>query len=203
MTNSRMMVLRRFIATDPSLATPGLSRINTRVALRLLAVAGGMFAFGYLLVPIYDVLCRATGLNGKTINRATVAESTRTVDLQRTVSVEMLGSVNAALPWEFRAAQPNILVHPGTVHTVEYIARNKLPVPVVGQAVPSVAPGSAAQYFKKIECFCFTPQRLEPFEERKLTVRFYLDATLPKSIGTVTLAYTLFQAPTVESADRI
>jgi cytochrome c oxidase assembly protein subunit 11 len=153
-----------------------------------------MFAFGYALVPLYNALCIVTGLNGKTATIATKLKDQPAVDLSRSVSVELVGTVNSRLPWDFAPVTPSLSVHPGAVQKVEFRARNNLPTPVVGRAVPSVAPGTAAKYFKKIECFCFDLQTLAGHEEKRMTVRFYIDPELPKSVTTVTLSYTFFDA---------
>ena len=130
---------------------------NRRTAVKLLAVPCLMFAFGYALVPLYSVFCEITGLNGKT-GRLSAAEAAQVqVDLNRSVTVEFVTSVNAGMPWEFRPPARKITVHPGVATTVEFEATNYAQFPVTGIAVPSVAPNEAARYFNKTECFCFHP----------------------------------------------
>ena len=161
-----------------------------RTVLKLTAVALGMFVFGYALVPLYDVICDATGLNGKTarIQAATNIKE----DQSRWVTVEFTGSTMRGLPWEFRPEQTSIKVHPGQIVTAWYEARNMADETITGQAVPSVAPNNAAAHFKKIECFCFTKQPLQAGEKKRLPVQFVVDPSLPAEVTTLTLAYAFF-----------
>lgn len=165
---------------------------NRRVSLKLAGVALGMFVFGYALVPLYDVICDVTGLNGKTGRaEATVRDK---VDRDRWVTVEFTGNSMSGLPWEFRSLQKSMRVHPGEVAIAYYEARNTAGEAITGQAVPSVAPNRAATHFKKIECFCFSQQLLKAGENRKMPVRFVVSTDLPKEVGTVTLSYAFFNA---------
>jgi cytochrome c oxidase assembly protein subunit 11 len=172
-------------------------RANTRTAIKLGAVAGAMFLFGYALVPLYDVLCEVTGLNGKTTGRVETASAG--VDRSRTVTVEFVGQAQTGLPWEFRPVVRSVNVHPGETRTVMYYARNRSDETITGQAVPSVAPGRAAMQFKKIECFCFTQQTLKPGEAREMAVQFVLDPQLAPEVQTVTLSYSFFNADKVSA----
>jgi cytochrome c oxidase assembly protein subunit 11 len=160
--------------------------------LKLAALAAAMFAFGFALVPLYDVFCTLTGFGGKTADRAAIV--TEAPDETRTVHVEFVASRASGAPWEFTPAVAHLDVHPGQVYQTTYRARNLTAAPVVGQAVPSVAPGAAAEHFKKLECFCFTEQAFEANEARDLKVVFVVDPALPAYTDTVTLSYTLFAA---------
>jgi cytochrome c oxidase assembly protein subunit 11 len=167
-------------------------RANRRVSLKLAGVALGMFVFGYALVPLYDVICEVTGLNGKTGRvEATVGNK---VDQERWVTVEFTGNSMSGLPWEFQALQKSVRVHPGEVAVAYYEVRNTAGEAITGQAVPSVAPNKAAMHFKKIECFCFSQQQLKAGEYKKMPVRFVVSADLPKDVSTVTLSYAFFNA---------
>lgn len=163
-----------------------------RTGVKLALVALGMFAFGYALVPLYDVICEVTGLNGKT-GRAE-ATVTTVPDTERWVTVEFTGSSQGGLPWEFRPQQSSMRVHPGAVAVAYYLARNSAGETITGQAVPSVAPNKAAVHFKKIECFCFTQQTLKADETRLMPVRFVVGTDLPKDVHTVTLSYAFFNS---------
>lgn len=165
---------------------------NRRTGLKLTAVALGMFVFGYALVPLYDVICEVTGLNGKT-GRAEAMVS-KQIDQDRWVTVEFTGNTMSGLPWEFRSLQKNLRVHPGEVAVAYYEVRNTAGETITGQAVPSVAPNKAASYFKKIECFCFTQQQLKAGEYKKMPVQFVVSQELPKEVSTVTLSYAFFNA---------
>lgn len=170
------------------------SHANRRVVTRLAVVVLGMFGFGFALVPLYDVFCEITGLNGKTGRIELEQALSGKVDEERMVTVEFLATVNSDLPWEFRPVVKKVRVHPGAVTEVKYTARNLTGDPVTGQAVPSLAPGLAARYFNKTECFCFTRQTLGPRETRDMPLRFVVDPELPADIRTVSLSYTFYQA---------
>lgn len=175
---------------------------NRRVVRRLLIAAVAMFGFGFALVPLYDVFCDITGINGKTGRIEQEAALSRNVDQERTVTVEFLSSVHGDLAWDFKPVVRRVKVHPGEVKEVHYLARNRTPETVAGQAVPSLAPGIAAKYFNKTECFCFTRQTLGPNEEKLMPLRFVVDPELPAEIGTVSLSYTFFHAETGEPAGK-
>ena len=163
-----------------------------RTGFKLAAVALGMFAFGYALVPLYNVICDVTGLNGKT-GRVEV-ERGANVDTSRWVTVEFTGNSMGGLPWEFRPQQKTLRVHPGQTAVAYYEARNTADEAITGQAVPSVAPNKAATHFKKIECFCFSQQQLKAGEHKIMPVQFVVSPDLPKEVGTVTLSYAFFNA---------
>jgi cytochrome c oxidase assembly protein subunit 11 len=167
---------------------------NQRVVKRLGIAAVLMFGFGFALVPLYDVFCDITGINGKT-GRIEMEEAlSQQVDEDRLVTVEFLATVHSDLPWEFRPLVKRIKVHPGEVTEVNYFASNKTENLVAGQAVPSLAPGLAAKYFNKTECFCFTRQTLGPGESKEMPLRFVVDPGLPENVRTVSLSYTFYQA---------
>lgn len=172
-----------------------VQRANRRLLRNLLLVAVGMFGFGFALVPLYDVFCAVTGLNGKTTGRISIAQAQQgEVDKERTVTVEFVATTNEGLRWEFAPRVAKLKVHPGEVNQVSYYVRNLTGNTVVGQAIPSVAPGIAARYMNKTECFCFTQQTLAPYETREMPVRFVVDRDLPREIETLTLSYTFFDA---------
>jgi cytochrome c oxidase assembly protein subunit 11 len=123
------------------------STSNGKLVKRLLFVVTGMFAFGFAMVPLYDVFCDITGLNGKTGGRVAVAAVEP--DMDRTVMVEFVASVNQSMPWDFKPQVSRMEVHPGKMYRTSYYARNRTDSDMVGQAIPSVTPGVAAQHFKK------------------------------------------------------
>lgn len=170
-----------------------------KTVLRMLGVVVGMSAFGFALVPLYDVFCDVTGLNGKTGGR--VAEAEVQVDEARTVKVQFLASLNAEMPWEFAPVEHEVSVHPGQTMNVAYLARNVSGSNMIAQAVPSVSPGQAARYLHKVECFCFQSQPLAAGEEKHMPIRFYIDPELPADVSVVTLSYTLFNVSESAQAD--
>lgn len=150
-----------------------------------------MFGFGFALVPLYDVFCELTGLNGK-IKAEAVAETGFKPDLTRTVSVEFLTTVNGAMPLKFRSEVKKLKVHPGEYHTVKFFGANTSGSKLVGRAIPSIAPGWATRFLQKVQCFCFDEQAFEPHEEREMDVRFVIDPALPDTVADLTLSYTFF-----------
>jgi cytochrome c oxidase assembly protein subunit 11 len=162
------------------------------LTLKLLALTGAMFAFGFALVPLYDAFCAVTGFGGKTAGAPQAV--TEAVDESRTVRVEFVASLERGAPYEFEPVVAHLTVQPGRIYETQYRARNLTGQPLVAQAVPSVAPGAAAQHLRKIECFCFTSQAFAPHEERELKVVFMVDPALPKHTDTLSLSYTLFAA---------
>lgn len=183
----------------PQAATRSAHR---RLAGRLLLVACLMFGFGYALVPLYQVFCEITGLNGKTGRIDTAAVRTGEIDRDRWVTVEFVASVNTGLPWRLEPLVKRLRVHPGELTEVAFYAENLSSHTRVGQAVPSVAPAEASKYFYKTECFCFTSQELAGGEGRKMPVRFVVDAALPAHVRSLTLSYTFFGADGRAPADR-
>lgn len=167
---------------------------NSKIVTRLLVAVVGMFGFGFALVPLYEVFCDVTGLNGKTGEQAALAETWK-VDTSREIRVEFIASLNEEMPWEFRPVTKSVRVHPGEPTRIEYVAINKTSHRIVGTAVPSVVPGLAAQYFQKTECFCFTEQVLEAKEERIMPVIFVIDPDIPEDLNEITLSYTFFVKP--------
>lgn len=164
---------------------------NLSLIRRLLLLVVMMFGFGYALVPLYDVFCDITGLNGKTGDQ--VAQNKQhIVDESRLIKVVFLASLNDSMPWRFKPEQSFIEVHPGQSTTVNFIAKNISDKSLSGQAVPSVAPGLAAAYFQKTECFCFTRQELQAGEEKIMPVTFIVDSQLPQKMNELILSYTFF-----------
>jgi cytochrome c oxidase assembly protein subunit 11 len=159
---------------------------------RLVLVVLAMFGFGYLLVPMYNVFCEITGANGKSGRLTDAQARSFEVDENRSVTVEFVAALNQNLNMEFFPVKRSMVVHPGRVYDTTFFARNETGFELVGQAVPSVAPGNAASYFNKTECFCFTNQRFEVGEGREMPLRFVIDPALPERIKRVTLSYTFF-----------
>ena len=166
----------------------------TKTAKKLGLVAIAMFGFGYLMVPIYNVLCDITGFTGKTGQISQSQARVADVDLNRLVTVQFDTNVNPALPWKFKAAQFKQEVRPGEITEALFIVENESDKPVVGQAIPSVAPEQASLFFNKTECFCFINQVLAPGEKKEMVVRFVVDSDLPEKNSTMTLSYTFFKA---------
>jgi cytochrome c oxidase assembly protein subunit 11 len=183
---------------------------------KLLLLLAGSTAFAFAMVPLYNVLCDATGFNGRTrgpdsftlggLLPAKAAAPSR-IDRSRTVTVEFTGSVMPGLPWEIRPLTTSLETHPGELQQVRYLVRNTADRPVTGQAVPSVTPGQAAQHFEKIECFCFNQQALAPGEAKEMPLVFIVKPDMDRDVRHVTLSYAFFsldgQRQTLASAREI
>lgn len=159
---------------------------------RLGLMALGMFCFGWALIPLYDLLCDITGLNGKTGGQYTFDAAMVQPDKSRLLKINFLTNTNGGMVWDFRSEKGGVRVHPGELKTVNFIVRNPTDKVMVGQAIPSVSPGRAAEHFHKTECFCFEQQILQPGEELKMPMRFLIGPELPKNIESISLSYALF-----------
>ena len=162
-----------------------------RTLRRLLIAVPVMFAFGWALIPLYNVLCEVTGLNGKIELRATNDRNIE-VDDGRDISIQFVSHNNEEMPWTFKPSEDNIQIQTGKYHTATFYVKNTTNKRMVAQAIPSVAPSNAAAHLKKLECFCFEQQELAPGEEALLPVRLIFDDELPSSINSVVLSYTIF-----------
>lgn len=181
-----------------------LRQANRRLVIRLAGIVAVAFAFGFALVPLYDVFCRITGLNGKTsvspdrsgidYERSGTVPRSR-IDYQRLLSIEFTGTVMPGLPWEIEPLVSRLEVHPGEIHEVKFRVHNRSGRTLVGQAVPSVSPGLAARDFEKLDCFCFRQQTLAPGETKDLPLVFFVKPEVDRDVRTLTLAYAFFAAP--------
>jgi cytochrome c oxidase assembly protein subunit 11 len=179
-----------------------IARENAKTVGKLTAVALGMFAFGYLLVPLYQQICEATGINilslserqvpgGGTAGKNAKLPANSQVDTSRTITVEFDSNVRSL--WDFKPAVRSMQVHPGEMATVMYEFQNVQNRRMAAQAIPSYAPRQATAFFNKLECFCFSQYTLEPGEKREWPVVFYIDPRISKDIKTITLSYTFFE----------
>ena len=175
-----------------------LRRDNRRMLGKLVVVAAVMGCFGYALVPIYNTICSALGINVLSLSeldvqggkRADYAKNSQ-IDTSRTITIEF--DANARGPWEFAPEKRSVEVHPGELTTVMYTFRNVQNRTMAAQAIPSYAPMQAMPYFNKLECFCFNQYTLAPGEEKKWPVVFVIDPKLSKDVKTITLSYTFFE----------
>lgn len=168
-------------------------------AFKLGIFAIGMFGFGYALVPLYDLLCDITGLNGKSDNVTQQQQAVFEVDESRMVTVEFITTLNQGMFWDFEPKIAKVKVHPGKPYQTSFFVKNKTNRSIIGQAIPSVAPFSAANHFIKTECFCFNNQLLEAGQEMEMPVVFVINPALPDHVKTVTLSYTYFDVSNTAS----
>jgi cytochrome c oxidase assembly protein subunit 11 len=164
------------------------------LALRLGLVSLGAFGFGFALVPLYDVLCSITGYGDKrNLTQASALAATKP-DETRSITVDFITNVPAVGSWEFRPEVRSMEVVPGRLYEAKFFARNLTGQDTVAQAVPDVAPSKASNFFRKTECFCFTPQHFDKGEGRDMPVRFFVDPALPRYVDRITLAYTFYDS---------
>ncbi len=164
--------------------------MHSQLVTKLVVAVIGMFAFAFALVPLYDVFCDVTGLNGKP--ELTAAQESEQVDESRQVDVGFISHIQNSAPFAIKAEQDRVTVQPGKLKVVRFSIKNLSNEPRVMQAIPSVAPGLAAKYMHKLACFCFDKQTLAANEEKHFELRFYLDTDLPDEYAEVTLSYTLY-----------
>ena len=172
---------------------------NRRLLRGLLIMTAGSFAFGWALVPLYDVFCRAAGIGNAEAKdgKAVVREA---IDPNRVVTIEFLAQPASVGSFDFRPKAASMKVHPGKLYDAEFYAKNLTSVASVAQAVPSISPTGTSRYFHKTECFCFSPQKFAAGEGRNMPVRFIVDPQLPSNVDKLTLAYTFYD--TTQSATR-
>jgi cytochrome c oxidase assembly protein subunit 11 len=185
------------LATQPTPAP--LDRRNKRTGLIMLAFAAGMLGLGYAAVPLYDLFCRVTGFGGTTQRAsdgdASLAERIAASGATRDITIRFDANVARNMPWSFRPEQPTDRIAIGSRDQAIYLARNDSPEPIVGTASFNVFPNEAGQYFSKVQCFCFTEQRLEPGQEVRMPVVYYVDPAILDDpvvgdLDSITLSYT-------------
>lgn len=163
---------------------------NRETLKKLLVVVALMGGFGYALVPFYKTICEITGINQ--LVKADARPANSQVDMSRKVTIEFDANTNT-MPWRFRPVSGSMQAHPGELVQVMYEVTNLTDRAMTGQAIPSYAPKVAAQYFKKLECFCFKQQTLAAGETRQFPVVFVIDPDMSKDVTTITLSYTFFE----------
>ncbi|GAC1665670.1 MAG: cytochrome c oxidase assembly protein [Steroidobacteraceae bacterium] len=156
---------------------------NRKLLRALLIMTAGSFAFGWALVPLYDVLCRAAGI-GNAEAKAGRSKVVESIDPDREVTIEFLAEPASVGSFDVRPKVASMRIHTGKLY----------------DAVPSISPSGTAKYFHKTECFCFSPQKFAGGEARDLPVRFIVDPQLPRNVDRLTLAYTIYDA--TQSATR-
>ena len=161
-----------------------------RLVVRLATAVVVMFGFGFALVPLYEVFCDITGLNGKNFTQGTAKVTD--IDRSRTVKIQFVTVNPANMPWDFRPNERTIRVNPGENRVTDFYAKNTTSQWMVAQAVPSVTPSEAARYLHKVNCFCFERQPLEAGAQVDMPLVFVVDPSLPQHISTITLSYALY-----------
>lgn len=168
---------------------------NRRLLLKLIVAALGMFGFGFALVPFYEKICEVTDNNS--VVKADEVRNTQ-VRTDRLVNITFDASIRDNLPVVLTPPHGVMKIHPGKLYTLQYQVENRSRERLKVQAIPGYAPLKAASHFKKLECFCFRQQVLEPGEKRTLPVVLVVDGELPDDVFDLTLSYTLFRVAGVK-----
>jgi len=174
------------------------TKAHRNLAIKLGVVALGAFGFGFALVPLYNVLCAVTGYGDRAeLTRESAAPTS--VDASRLVTVEFVANLPSVGSWNFKPEVRTMQVQPGRLYEAKFLAGNLTGQATWAQAVPDVAPSKATPFFRKTDCFCFTPQHFAVNESRDMSVRFFVDPQLPKQVDRITLSYTFYdtKAPVV------
>ena len=185
------------------MTTATLETRKTRTALLAFGGALAMLGLGYAAVPLYELFCQVTGFGGTT-QRASESEAATAERLGaaaggRTISVRFDASTARDVPWSFRPEQPTDTVTIGQRDMAIYLATNNSDQPITGTATFNVEPEQTGKYFNKIQCFCFTEQTLQPGQEVRMPVLYYIDPAIlqdenAKNVEQITLSYTFHKA---------
>jgi cytochrome c oxidase assembly protein subunit 11 len=174
------------------MSTDTAGKANRSLTRSLLVMVVGSFAFGFALVPLYDVICEAAGIR---VNAAPSTIQASDSGVGREVTLEFMSMIPDGSAFELVPETRQMKLQPGKLYEAKFLVRSLSTVPVVGQAIPSVAPSTTAKYLQKTECFCFTPQTFAASEQREFTVRFILAPELPRGVDRMTLAYSMYTVP--------
>lgn len=183
--------------------TASSSRIRKlRTVVPLLGILAVMGVLMYYAVPLYNMFCQVTGIGGTT-QRAAATDTMEQSD--REITVQFATQVQPDLPWDFAPEQRKITMKLGERKTVFFRAESHADRSIVGHAAYNVTPLKVGQYVNKIECFCFTEERLGPGESVRMPVQLFVDPHLAKDastqeVQTITLSYTFFESKSPEGA---
>ncbi|WVM90153.1 cytochrome c oxidase assembly protein [Halopseudomonas pachastrellae] len=166
------------------------TQTNRRLIGKLVLTVFGMFCFGFLMVPLYDVMCEALGINGKTSGTA-YQQKVEQIDNSRTLRVQFVATRAEGMSWDFGPEAEQLSLHPGETREMLFLAHNPTDRPMVAQAIPSVSPAIAAAYFTRPSVLLY-PAGAAAGERVEMPVRFIVDPAVPAQVKHLTLAYTLF-----------
>lgn len=169
---------------------------NLRSGLMAGALALAMVGLGFASVPLYRMFCQVTGFGGTT-QRVDVAEAATVAVADQRVIIRFDANHRSDLPWTFRPEHPTDTVSVGARDMAIFVAKNLSDKPVTGTATFNVTPEQAGKYFSKIQCFCFTEQTLEPGQQVRMPVLYYVDPAIlndpdARDIEEITLSYTFY-----------
>jgi len=167
---------------------------NRRTAAYVGLSVVAMLRLSFASVPLYNLFCRATGFGGTTMT----ADAAPDRELARTITVKFNTDTAPDLPWEFKPEKREITMPIGRKSLINFKAENYTTTPVTGTAVYNVTPAKAGKYFRKIECFCFGEQLLNPGQKMDMPVVFFIDPSIEDApdlddVSTITLSYSFFR----------
>ncbi len=185
-----------------SFVNSDIQKKNRRLSIILTFITFSMIGLSFASVPLYDLFCRVTGFGGTTQQSDILPD----VILDRVIKIRFDASTNSALPWQFKPEQLEMSMRVGETGLAFYRAKNNGTKPFIGTASFNVTPQKAGQYFTKIDCFCFTSQRLNPGQEVDMPVTFFVDPSIADNpnlddVKTITLSYSMFEADAEEYED--
>lgn len=194
---------------------------NTKTLISVLGGVALMVAVSFISVPAYKLFCQMTGFGGTPKISQTVPDTV----LERIVMVKFDANTSPNLPWRFEPETRNMEVNIGQQALVAFIAENKAKTPTAGTAVYNVTPLKAGKYFHKTQCFCFGEQMLQPGQDMRMPVVFYIDPAMADDrnmddVTSITLSYSFLpteseeleaaleafyntQNPAIESGDHL
>jgi cytochrome c oxidase assembly protein subunit 11 len=182
------------IAASPAVNAQLMARRNRRVGIMALAFALAMLGLGYASVPLYRLFCQVTGFGGTT-QRVSEAQAATVGISRQTISIRFDANIDRGMPWQFRPERTTDTAQIGGRKMAIFLARNLSDKPITGRASFNVEPEQAGRYFNKIQCFCFTEQKLQPGQEVRMPVVYFVDPKIlqdedAKDIEQITLSYT-------------
>lgn len=190
------------------MAAISLERRNRKVGVMALAMAAGMLGLGFASVPLYRMFCQVTGFNGTT-QRVSEAQANAIAVTTNTISVRFDANVERGFPWEFKPLQVTDTVSIGARDMAIFTAKNLSDKAITGTATFNVEPAYVGQYFNKIQCFCFTEQTLQPGQQVRMPVLYYIDPAIlddpdAEDVEQITLSYTFhpLAGETANALDR-
>jgi len=167
---------------------------HKRLVFLLVLGVVGMFGMSYMMVPLYQLICKREGINGGAARSVAKVDNAMTVDYSRTIKVDFITSLNGDLRFKFTPLQSRITIHPGERKLIYFYAENQTNKDITVQAIPSITPTEAARFLKKTECFCFTQQYFFKGQKAEMPVYFFIEPEIARDIKEVVLSYTLFDA---------
>ncbi|MCB1986381.1 MAG: cytochrome c oxidase assembly protein [Burkholderiales bacterium] len=177
--------------SDHETVTAHVTEDNSTMLKKLLFFTVLMFGFSYAMVPMYEKICEVTGIRKPVADMEIVGTETKSADITRAVTIELDANAHSRL-LQFKPLQSSVQTQLGEFIEVTYEVKNNSNRAITGQAIPSYSPRNLEKYLKKIECFCFTKQVIEPNEVKQMPVTFAIDPQIPVDVNTVTISYTFY-----------